>query len=440
MNTSRRLIENALQDYRVFGDNDESYEHSTQSLSNIITCYVIRNDITNPTFKDMFQVDIDPIIDTPQGTYTIRSAIYHIGQHADHGHYVTYIFDENECWCINDTEVQKGSVILQGGRWTNTSRLETVTMMFYERVQDNTQQSTIDNNNDHDNDSGSNDTIDMNDLIELHNEINDAVSNIDNIDEFVAYIEGLRNHHLWGFCPNMQWKKEYIECNILAIGCVRGMIPSKEQFGSCGYPGCNKIMRNGNERSSHWNKSHDKDLYYQYSWLTEFFNICNVDILTFKENGEKRKYMQSPAIKCPLCSFIAQKKKNIENHIDNAHSVERNQIKDVSWFYRYLWLLNKSKHFLTLDNIIYQGQAVSCKHCGYCADCRKTARNHPSVAHRDIKDRKTEFFEEANISYNLTSRDGSSISPFVGWNGTDNDMILREQNINEDILTISFAI
>ena len=90
-----------------------------------------------------------------------------------------------------------------------------------------------------------------------------------------------------------------------------------------------------------------------------------------------------------------------------------------------------------MDNLLYKGKAIQCKLCGWCSTNKIGASNHISVQHREIKNGKDFIIRDVSIYYTFYPRDGTSISPFIGTNGENNDTYFIKDISDENNAVLS---
>ena len=116
------------------------------NTSDIIIGYIVRQDYNNGTKKRMFEVMLNQYISILNSIYILRTCTCHIGANANYGHYVTYYFNGTHSTCINDSIIEDGSFILNDGIWRNLNNRQTVSIVIYERIGDNSDPMSLTNN------------------------------------------------------------------------------------------------------------------------------------------------------------------------------------------------------------------------------------------------------------------------------------------------------
>ena len=206
------------------------------------------------------------------------------------------------------------------------------------------------------------------------------------------------------------------DINIITMAFIKGILPITKEEKICGYPNCNHIFKGGSDRAKHWIDTHKHKTCPQHNPLEEILEILGIDVITKTIEGEKIGYIRSPLFKCPLhkCKHAAHKSGKLLEHIRSAHKNEYELVKSLSPLHKIFWLLKTSNKPITLDNIIYKGEAFQCKKCGWCTTNKIASSNHIAVLHREDKMEGKKNIRKITMEYEYGHRNGSSISPFVG--------------------------
>ena len=111
--------------------------------------------------KLMYKVNIKKILQTQHATYRVQAIIVHKGENATNGHYVTYAFRGDTFYLFNDTYVHAIDVdpnaeyIYQDNDRCN----DRVTMIFYEKINDEGSSSNSNDTNEHNNEEDTTNAI-----------------------------------------------------------------------------------------------------------------------------------------------------------------------------------------------------------------------------------------------------------------------------------------
>ena len=263
---------------------------------------------------------------------------------------------------------------------------------------------------------------------QVNEQVNRKLNEATNPEEFMQKITELKTEtDAWNRIPNLHGISIDNDINIITIAIIKGTLPIAKEEKICGYPNCPQILKSGMDKTTHWKKVHNLRKSSLYNPLEELFEIQGKDIATIVSDEKDLGYIKCPLFKCPKdgCEFTVHKAHNLIEHIRSAHNADHKAVIKLSQTYKILWILHASKKPLTLMNLLYRGEVIQCKKCGYCTTHKVAAENHTNLLHREEKKQNIDIKRNMFINYTLYERDGMSLSPFIGsTNNEDNTYTL----------------
>ena len=248
--------------------------------------------------------------------------------------------------------------------------------------------------------------------------IKQEISEAHNPREYIRKIRELKREYIekWGSMPDLHMSNDVKDINVITFGILRGSLPIGKKEKLCAFPNCTERTNSSSERVNHWRKEHGTGTCPEHNPFSEIFEIFGVDVVTETKKDNSYGYITTPLVKCPIngCTFSAHQAANMREHLRTVHEQMYLEALELSALHRYLWLIVNSGNDITIDNILYKGEAIQCKFCGWCTTCESGATRHPAIGHREEKRKDIQFMQSVTLDYNMYNRDGTSLTPFVG--------------------------